>query len=180
MKSRWLSTSGNAKCRVPAPRTNDVLNRLDGLSPWAFTGSLYLIRWAVIIPIVYAIRRVNSPAGSEMGFADPVIGLVIVVLDPLLETLLECSFLYWLMRKIGRIPVGERPWGFVAVSAIMMALLHVGAWPSAILPSLVTGVFLAYVYSHFATARTGLAILHTWAFHAAINIVGWILAVFSQ
>ena len=97
----------------------------------------------------------------------------------ILETLLECAAPYWLMRKARAIPVGKRPWGFVAISALVMAMMHLGAWPTAILPSLVTGSFLAYTYGHFAPRGFGLAVLHTWAFHAAINAIGWIQTIFS-
>ena len=68
---------------------------------------------------------------------------VFVFLAPLLETLLQCVVPYWLMLKVQGTIVGRHPWGFVAVSALILALLHLAAWPSAILLSLVTGSFLA-------------------------------------
>jgi hypothetical protein len=43
------------------------------------------------------------------------------------------------------------------------------------LPSLVTGGFLGYTYAHFAPAGFTQAFLHTSAFHAGINLVGFIL-----
>lgn len=155
--------------------TNLVLDRLDGLSPWAFTGLLYLARWAIVVPIGYALGQMD--ASGKAAFDAPAITLFFsfVFLWPLLETVIECAIPYWLMRKMRGIAIGGRSWGFVVVSAGIMALLHVDAWPAALLPSLVTGGFLAYTYAHFAASRVGMAMLHTWAFHAAINIVGWVL-----
>ena len=162
--------------------THSLLNRLDGLSPWAFTGSLYLARWVIIVPIGYALGQLGV-SDSKPAFDGSALVLLFgfIFLGPLLETVLECAVPYWLMLKVRKIRAGRRPWGFVVVSATIMALLHIGAWPSAILPSLVTGGFLAYTYGHFAVRGAGPAILHTWVFHAAINIVGWLLIfVFSQ
>jgi hypothetical protein len=150
-----------------------VLNRLDGLSPWAFTGTLYLVRWIVVLPLGALIRLVGVTGGRVSG-AGPAELVIMVGFDPLLETVLECAIPYWLMRKCG-MRSGPRSWGFVALSAAIMVLLHIGAWPAAILPAAVTGVFLAYTYGHFAANRPGQAIMHTWAFHSSINIVGWVL-----
>jgi hypothetical protein len=156
-----------------------ALDRLDRLSPWAFTGSLYLIRWAVIIPISWVSRLFGGAGGNVTASASDIVLLAgWIFVSPLLETLIECALPYWLMRKARAVPAGKRPWGFVAVSAVIMALLHMGAWPVAILPSLVTGGFLAYTYGHFAVRGFGPAVLHTSVFHAAINIVGWVLVVF--
>jgi hypothetical protein len=157
-------------------RTNSILDRLDRLSPWAFTGSLYLARWVIIIPISYALQELGVVSG-KMTFDGSAIMLFFgfIFLSPLVETVLECLAPYWLLRKAQRIPAGKRPWAFIAVSAGIMALMHLSAWPSAILPSLVTGGFLAYTYSHFALCGAGPAMLHTCVFHAAINIIGWLL-----
>jgi len=156
--------------------TNSILNRVDDLSPWAFTGSLYLARWVIIVPMGYALEQ-SGISNSKITFDASATALLFsfVFLDPPFETLLECVAPYWLMTKVRGIAVGKRHWGFVAVSAMITALLHMGAWPSAILPSLVTGSFLAYTYSHFAVCGARPAILHTCVFHAAINIVGWFL-----
>jgi hypothetical protein len=160
--------------------TYNILNRLDGLSPWAFTGSLYLARWIIIIPIGYALGQLGvSESTITFDASAIVLFFGFIFLAPLLETVLECVVPYWLMLKLRRIPAGKRPWGFVAISGMIMTLVHIGAWPAALLPSFVTGAFLAYTYGHFAVRRLGSAILHTWAFHAAINIVGWILVVGS-
>jgi hypothetical protein len=50
---------------------------------------------------------------------------------------------------------------------------------AAILPSLITGLFLAYCYAHFANRNFGSALLYTTAFHAAINVIGWSMIVFA-
>jgi len=157
---------------------NNTLERLDRLSPWAFTGTLYLARWAIVIPLggILGLLGATGDKATSSASAD-VLLFGWVFLSPLLETVLECSIPYWLMAKTGRVQVGKRPWGFAAVSAAIMALLHLGAWPAAILPSLATGGFLAYTYGHFAVRGFRPALLHTWSFHAAINIVGWLLFV---
>jgi hypothetical protein len=158
---------------------NNILDRLDRLSPWAFTGSLYLARWAVIIPISWASRLFGGTSGNVTANASA--GVLLfgwIFLSPLLETVIECAIPYWLMRKARKVSAVNRPWGFVAVSAVIMALLHMAGWPVAILPALATGGFLAYTYGHFAVHGLGSAVLHTSLFHAAINIVGWVLVIF--
>lgn len=158
---------------------NNTLDRVDRLSPWAFTGSLYLARWVIIFPISCVLRLFGGTSGNIMDNTSAfALFFGWIFLSPLLETVIECALPYWLMRKARGMPAGRRPWGFVAVSAVIMALLHVGAWPTAILPALVTGGFLAYTYGHFAVCGPGPAVLHTSLFHAAINIVGWVLVVF--
>jgi hypothetical protein len=158
-----------------------ILNKLDGLSPWAFTGSLYLARWIVVIPVGFILGSLRVP-GSDITFDASAIVLLLgfLFLAPLLETTLHCVGPYWLMPRLRAVPVGRRAWGFVAVSAGIMAVLHLGAGPAAFVPSLVTGGFLAYTYGHFAVRSVGLAVLHTWVFHAGINAVGWALIVASR
>ena len=158
--------------------TNNALDRLDRLSPWAFTGSLYLVRWAVVLPVSWVSQQLGGNNGNVRANA-PILVLLFgwIFLSPLLETVIECAIPYWLMRKARGVPERKRPWRFVAVSAGIMALLHLGGWPVAILPSLVTGSFLAYTYGHFAVRGLRPAILHTCLFHAAINVVGLVLAV---
>jgi hypothetical protein len=110
--------------------------------------------------------------GSPLGLF---IGLVLV--PPVLETLLECSLPYWVFSKV-RDYRHHRPrwcWGFIATSAFLMVLLH--PMLGAILPSFITGAFLACCYAHFAPVGVGRAILATSIFHAAINVVGWTLVV---
>lgn len=155
---------------------NTFLNRLDGLPPWTFTGCLYLARWFIVLPIAYALGQLGVAKGTATFEGSALVLLFgFLLLAPLLETLLECVVPYWAMMKVRWSVPGTRPWAFVVVSALIMALLHVGAWPAAIVPSVVTGSFLAYTYGHFAAHGVGAAILHTCAFHAAINAVGWLL-----
>lgn len=150
-----------------------VLDRLDGLSPWVFTGTLYLARWLVVLPLGGLIRLAGL-RGGRFSIGGAAASVVMVVFDPLLETIIECAIPYWLMRKFG-MRSSRRPWRFVWLSAAIMVLLHIGGWPAAILPATVTGIFLAYTYAHFAVNRQGQALVHTWAFHSAINLVGWII-----
>lgn len=156
-----------------------LLDRLDGMPPWRFTGTLYCIRWLVVLPLALALEQVSrtKSAGSQAINVNPIGGLI---LAPVLETLLECAIPYWIMRRMGWIPVNRRAWGFVAASAALMALVHSYAWPAALLPSLVTGGFLAYTYAHFASVGFRQAFLHTSVFHACINLVGCILLALSH
>ena len=157
-------------------RINRILDRLDGFSPWVFTGSLYLVRWAIVVPMGYALGQAGVSNGGARFDGSPMVLLFgFILLAPLLETVVECAVPYWLMMKMSAAAVRKPAWGFVAVSGLVMALLHMGAWPAAILPSLVTGGFLAYTYRHFAVGGVGPALLHTSVFHAAINLVGWFL-----
>ena len=154
------------------------MDRLDALSPWPFTGTLYLARWAIVAPVGCVLGRLGVPnRGAEFGGSPLGLLFSFVVLAPLLETLVECAIPYWLMNRTTATTVGKRAWAPVAVSALIMALLHMGAWPSAIPPSLVTGSLLAYTYGHFVPRGTGPALLHTCVFHAAINLGGWFLVV---
>jgi len=154
------------------------LDRLDRLPPWAFTGTLYLLRWPVILLAGVLLDPLLGPGRALEFDASPVRLLVgFLLIAPLSETLLECALPYWIIRKRRGKSLGPRPWGFVIVSAALMAILHIDAWPHAIVPSLITGSFLAYTYAHFAVRNTRQAILHTTVFHAAINLVGWTMIV---
>jgi hypothetical protein len=151
-----------------------ALGRLDGMSPWGFTGTLYCVRWFIILPIAFMVDLIfPSSKATLQGAQVNILGGLLIA--PVLETLLECAAPYWFMRKLGYIPTNKRAWVFVSVSGLLMALLHAGAWPAAILPSFMTGGFLAYTYAHFAPMGFAQAFTHTSAFHAAINIIGCIL-----
>ena len=164
-----------ASTKLRSTIMNALLDRVDGLSPWRFTVTLYLLRWLVLLPYLIAS---GGPTMSESHVSFDVttvhLLLAFLVLAPVMETLLECAVPYWIFAKAGAMAVGRRPWQFVAVSALLMGLMHLGAWPSALLPSLVTGGFLAYTYGHFARDGLGQAVLHTCIFHAAINAVGFV------
>jgi hypothetical protein len=159
-------------------KTENILNRLDILSPWAFTGVLYIMRWIVIIPLSFILAQLST-SPQPVEFNGSRLGLFIgfIIISPFFETLIECALPYGVMRMFNIIPHGKRPWTFVCISAGMMALLHFFAWPLAIMPSLATGAFLAYIYGHFAPHSFGYALLHTSVFHAAINIIGWLMIV---
>jgi hypothetical protein len=163
-------------------KNESILNRLDHLPPWAFIGVLYIIRWPVIyffsIPVDFILVHFARPTQAVEYDGSPT-GLFIdfIIISPLLETLIECSLPYGVMWFFNIIPGDKRPWSFVCISAAIMALLHFFAWPFAIIPSLITGVFLAYVYGHFAPRGFGYSLLYTSAFHAAINIIGWLMII---
>ena len=53
-----------------------------------------------------------------------------------------------------------------------MALLH---FPYALPCGFVTGAFLAYCYAHFAVRSQWLAFVAAALYHAAINLVGFVL-----
>ena len=154
-----------------------TLDRVDRLPPWKFTAALYVTRWIIVLPVAFLAGLLfpSKSAGQFHGIT--LLGALIIA--PILETLVECLVPYWAMKKFGFIPSNRRPWAFIIVSALLMVLLHAGAWPAAILPSFVTGAFLAYVYGHFAPASVRNAFLHTAVFHAAINLVGCTLIALS-
>lgn len=159
-------------------KTESILNRLDLLSPWTFTGILYIVRWIVIIPSNYIFPLFMTSSGVVEFNTSAVVLLVgFIFISPFCETMIECTLPYLVMRMCNKIPLGKRPWSFVGISAGIMALLHINAWPLAIIPSLITGTFLAYTYGHFAPRSFGHALLHTSVFHAAINIIGWLMIV---
>lgn len=159
-------------------KTEGILDRLDLLSPWSFTGILYIVRWIVIIPLICIYSLLSaSPQAVKFNASAVMLFIGFIFISPFCETLIECTLPYWLMKISNKIPHGKRPWAFVYISAAIMALLHFDAWPLAIVPSLITGTFLAYVYGHFAPRGFGQALLHTAVYHAAINIIGWFMIV---
>jgi len=164
-----------------------LLQWLDDRNGFQFMGILYGARWLALAPVMVLSQLVLSdaqkaaasvPEGArEMNAA--VLLLLLVVVSPLIETLGECALPYLIISRV-RGYRENRPthcWGFVAISALLMALLH--PMLAAVLPSLITGAFLAYCYAHFACRSAGRAILATTAFHGAINAVGWTMIVLS-
>ncbi|HUT92985.1 MAG TPA: hypothetical protein VMY37_26070 [Thermoguttaceae bacterium] len=166
---------------------DNLLDRLDGRNAWQFVGVLYLARWVVLVPVLVLSRFLF--ADSEIAAASVseqvtkmnagVLLLLLVVISPLFETLIECALPYLVVSQVRgyRRNRPKRSWGFVAISACGMALLH--PMLAAILPSLITGAFLAYCYAHFAARGAGQAILATAVFHGAINVVGSTMIVMS-
>jgi hypothetical protein len=146
--------------------------RINALPDWQFTGTLYLLRWAVLLPLTLALWPFSSRGDAFHGEGDPSGYLIpFLIVAPTLETLIECSLPYWVMHRL----LGwnrRTPWPFVVVSAMLMVLLH-PLTPIVITFAFVTGSFLAYVYAHFAPQSHVQAFLHTAVFHAGINIIGW-------
>ena len=162
-----------------------LLDWLDQRKAWQFVAVLWLTRWVLLAPVMILNLFVFTPdpkaAASilERWSTETPLGqfLSLVVICPLLETLLECSLPYWIVAAVRdyRNNMPNRCWGFVTISAWLMAALH--QMLAALLPAFITGAFLAYCYAHFARISTSRAILATTIFHGAINIVGWTMLV---
>src|SRR5689334_20307160 len=94
---------------------------LDGLSDQRFTLFLYLLRWAIVVPLSQLLSPfVTSVDTFKLTTGTPsTLLLPFLVLAPTLETLLECTLPYSIMYKLrGRQP--ESPWPFVVLSAFAM------------------------------------------------------------
>ena len=147
----------------------DWLDRQHGFVFWIV---LYLARWPVIIPVGWlqgmlaSLFLGNPPANATL---QPYVGMLIY--PPILETLVECTLPYGVLSRMGRISTG-RPWAFIVVSGGIMGVLHL---PYALPCGFVTGLFLAYCYAHFAKRSHWLAFAATALYHAAINVVGFVL-----
>lgn len=162
------------------------LDWLDSRSSWQFLSILYTVRWIVIVPYMIAARflftdaQLSAADVSKLSDIEPaLLFATIVIIGPLLETLVECSLpfllLSYLQRNKGK--PAARPWLFVVISALLMVVFH--PMLAAIVPSFITGVFLAYCYAHFASRGFGCVLLCTTGFHGAINVVGWTMIVLS-
>jgi len=157
----------------PTPsRISLYLTWLNGLPEWRFSGTLYLLRWVVVLPMGVLLSPLATSADEFHAKGDPWRYLIpFLVAAPTLETLIECTLPNWLMYgalKMQR----QTAWPFVFVSAMVMVILH-PLTPAVIVFAFITGSFLAYVYAHFAPQSQFKAFLHTAMFHAAINVVGW-------
>ncbi len=156
------------------------LDWLEGQRLPRFVLFLYLSRWAVIFPAAllngWLFPGQVDTTVTDLGTLHPlVLFLAMVVVNPLFEMLIECALPYWVLGRV-RLPSG-RPWLFIFVSASLMALLH--PLPAALIPSLVTGFFLAYTYGHCARQGILKAMLWTTLFHGGINLVGYVLLVLA-
>lgn len=152
-----------------------ALDWLDRQNDVVFLVALYLVRWPVVLSISplqsILLRALVGDKEVEMSLpSNEVLAfLLLVVAVPVAETLFECSLPYWFLKQLDKINT-PRPWLFIFVSAAMMGFLHCG------LPlSLVTGLFLAYCYAHFAGRSQWLGLGCTVLFHAGINLVGWVM-----
>jgi hypothetical protein len=156
-----------------SPRRPAFFIWLDGLSDPRFTLALYLLRWAIVLPLGWLLSPFGTSSDTfKMSSPDPWFYLIpFIVVAPTLETFLECTLPYSLMyKRRGRRPWS--PWPFVVFGALAMVALH-PLTPLVMIFACITGAFLAYVYGHFAPQSQLKAFLHTALFHAAINIVGW-------
>lgn len=164
-----------------------VLEWIDGRNPWQFIAILYAARWGALAPVMafnhFVFSATEKSAASmpeELTQASPLgLFLILVIITPLFETLVECTVPYWIISRVRnyRMNRPNRCWGFVALSACVMAVLH--PMLAALLPALITGAFLAYCYAHFVPTGIWKAILATTVFHGAVNIVGWTMLVLA-
>lgn len=153
-------------------KLSQFLTWLNILPAWQFTGTLYFLRWLVIVPVALVLSPFTSSDAEFHGSGDPwQYFLPFLVVAPTLETLIECTLPYWVLSNV--LNVRREPyWPFVFVSATAMVVLH-PLLPTVIVFAFITGAFLAYVYAHFAPQSHFKAFLHTAVFHAGINLVGW-------
>jgi hypothetical protein len=164
----------------PPARSSEssLWNRLNALRDWQFTLVLYLLRWAIILPLGFFLTPLGTSADTFQSTGDPWGYLLpFLVVAPTLETLIECTLPYAAMYRLLKLR-RRSPWPFVVVSATAMVLLH-PLKPLVIVFAFITGSFLAFVYQHFAPRSHLTAFFHTAIFHAGINIVGW-TAIFLQ
>jgi hypothetical protein len=159
--------------QYPAPsRKSSFFAWLHSLPDWRFTATLYLLRWAVIVPLALILSPFSTSADAFRAEGNPWLYVIpFLVVAPMLETLIECSLPYWLMYGVMNVE-RRSPLRFVVVSAVLMVLLHPFT-PIVMTMAFITGAFLAYVYYHFAGRSQVVAFLHTAIFHSAINLVGW-------
>ena len=154
-----------------------LLDWLDGLRPVPFTGVLYLLRWAVLVPLMVLVNAVAGAGSENEGVAEMLaevdadeLALQLLLAAPVFETAVECTGLYLLLRLLLRRRQDlswKRPWFFVACAALAMVLLHPLQW-QVILPTAITGSFLGYTYGHFATRSHLAAFAATALFHAGM------------
>lgn len=159
------------------------LDRLDALPALRFTLVLYLLRWIALAPVMWlGSLREDAQSTAEVvamlgqqGYFE--LAWQLLLYAPLFETLVECLGPYFALRIALRRTAyagWRRPWPFVALSALIMVLLH-PLDPQVIAATAITGSFLAYTYGHFAPASHWHAFAWTSAFHAGINAVGFAL-----
>lgn len=155
------------------------LDRLDALPPWKFMAVLYVSRWVLLLPymILFALLFSGAEQDAWDGWSRTnlfVLLIGFIVAAPLLETLIACTLPYVLLAWMvpTKIRHVNRLWLFVALSTAVMVVLH----PIyALIPTAITGSFLAYCYAHFSSRSQWAALGFTSLFHAGINIVGWTL-----
>ncbi|MFA9477868.1 hypothetical protein ACERK3_06110 [Phycisphaerales bacterium AB-hyl4] len=158
----------------PAPQRLSLLDRFDAL-PWhLFLLILFTVRWPLVVLGSIIAHRIFAPPNIADPFADmdPFLFFVYgVFISPFVETVIECTLPYALMRKLrgDRFNI-TRPWSFMVVSAVIMVALHPIA--IAIFPAFITGFIYAYGYARFARETTLAAIILITALHGFSNLVG--------
>ena len=161
------------------PFVTKSLDWVDRRTDWLFLLIVYVARWLVLSPII--ILYITNPAlfPSDGGIAKGAISVSdlvsLLIISPVFETLVECGLPYALLRKW--VERYRRPWLFIVVSGFVMMSLH--PYLTALLPSFITGCFLAYTYSHFVERGHWVAFLYTSLFHTCINLVGATVAFLS-
>lgn len=159
---------------APPLRRASLLDRFDAL-PWhVFLLALFTIRWPLVILGSIIAHRIFAPPAMGDPFLDmdPILFFLLAVLiSPLIETLIECTLPYVVMRKL----LGERfsvvrPWAFMIVSALIMVAVHPIA--VAIIPAFITGFIYAYGYARFARESALLAFILITMLHSFSNLAG--------
>jgi hypothetical protein len=127
------------------------------------------------LPLNWLASEKGQPVGVEAATNINLFSLfvLLVIAAPIFETLFECSLPFWILSRFMR-PVFAPI--FIIISAVMMAALHLVS-PMAVINALITGAFIAGAYA-LASRRGQLdAFVHATAFHGAINLVGWVIAL---
>ncbi len=143
--------------------------------PWhRFLGILYVLRWLVLAVVLLpawllAPHWLKLTSAEDFAPTGVNLAITLLVIAPVVETLGECTAVWWLLRTLMRRPP---PRGlFMLLSAAVMVAVHPPFgfhW----VPTFITGLFLAFIYSHFVAWSHRAAFAATCGFHAAINLVG--------
>jgi hypothetical protein len=174
-----ISESPETTESAPTGRRSGFCRWLHALPGWQFTGVLYLLRWAVILPLAWILSPFASAEsfgefpGNPWSYLFP-----FLVVAPVLETLIECSLLFWILHRVLKLST-KSPWPFVVVSGLAMVVAHPLVMPTIVF-AFITVAFLAYVYFQFAPESHGKAFLHTTVFHAGINLTGWSMLMWAH
>jgi hypothetical protein len=155
------------------------LDWLDRQNDAVFLFVLYVARWPVVLPVML-VQHLLAKAGlggdvPELPLPrNPAAGLAaLLVWAPIIETAIECTAPYSIMRALKKIRT-NRPWNFVVISGAVMGIGHMHFGPFSLLAGFITGMFLGYCYAHFAARSQAVGFACASLYHAAINIVGWI------
>ena len=153
------------------------LDWLDKQNDAIFLAVLYLVRLPIIWPVGLVQEAIAKTflSGTQPRWSppsNPLAGfMALIIWAPLTETVVECTIPYSIMRALDKIR-SDRPWNFILIAGAVMAVGHI---PIGIPAGFVTGMFLGYCYAHFAVRSQWVAFAYASLYHAAINIVGWIM-----